>query len=323
MKPSNDSIVLLGGAVKAKGEGKVGGYLVLFGSEEEKDLSGEFFTKSTDFDTDFPGRATPYYHHGLDPEVGVRKLSETKAEIGVDDVGVWIDAQLNMRDKYAAAVYKMADEEKLGWSSGTAPHLVETKESGEILHWPLGLDASLTPTPCDSRNLVSTKSCIRPLKSLAPPTLAQLTGRKSNGLSQSDKRRILGAALDKKLEANGLYLYSYVEDVFDASLVYRVGDRSYEAPYTLSGFVATIGDGVEVAEITRYEPVSPAPIDPEAGLKSARGLIERLRSGTATDAALAEIKGLHAEIAAYLTPPVDHRAAFDREAFHALCHPAF
>ncbi len=53
---------------------------------------------------------------------------------------------------------------QLGWSSGTAAHLVEREEAGEawkIKMWPLGLDASLTPTPAEPRNKVI------PLKSLS------------------------------------------------------------------------------------------------------------------------------------------------------------
>jgi HK97 family phage major capsid protein len=50
----------------------------------------------------------------------------------------------------------------MGWSSGTAGHLVEREEKGasaHILHWPLGLDASITPTPAEYRNsAVSLKS---------------------------------------------------------------------------------------------------------------------------------------------------------------------
>ena len=59
----------------------------------------------------------------------------------------------------------MVEKGKLGFSSGTAAHLVEREQApqGKGVHikmWPLGLDGSLTPTPCDPHNRAV------PLKSL-------------------------------------------------------------------------------------------------------------------------------------------------------------
>jgi HK97 family phage major capsid protein len=68
-----------------------------------------------------------------------------------------------MRDEYEKFIYGMAEAGKQGWSSGTASHLVEKEKSGKatwIRSWPLGLDASLTPTPAEPRNGV------QPLKSI-------------------------------------------------------------------------------------------------------------------------------------------------------------
>ena len=53
----------------------------------------------------------------------------------------------------------------MGWSSGTAAHLVEREPMGraaKIVSWPLGLDASLTPTPAEPRNVTM------PLKAWEP-----------------------------------------------------------------------------------------------------------------------------------------------------------
>jgi HK97 family phage major capsid protein len=61
---------------------------------------------------------------------------------------------LALRDEYEQAIFEMAKAGKLGWSSGTASHLVEHEAVGKswwIKSWPLGLDASLTPTPCEPR----------------------------------------------------------------------------------------------------------------------------------------------------------------------------
>jgi transcriptional regulator with XRE-family HTH domain len=92
----------------------------------------------------------------------VKRAKIGSAEMKVDDVGVWVEGILKTRTKYEKAIAKLAEQGKLSWSSGTAPHLVETKivkGANRILTWPLGLDASLTPTPCESRNdAISIKS---------------------------------------------------------------------------------------------------------------------------------------------------------------------
>lgn len=157
-----DEIIVFGEAVKALGNGKVGGYLVRFSTSSDPDVTQlrDFFTPETDFDLERSTKATVMYDHGLDPVIKKRKLGT--GEMKVDEVGIWIEAQLEMRDDYERAIYDMAQAGKLGWSSGSAPHLVERKKVGnanQIIRWPLGLDASLTPTPAEPRNAaVSLKS---------------------------------------------------------------------------------------------------------------------------------------------------------------------
>ena len=147
----SDDVVYFGDAVKALGDGKIGGYLVRFTSDSDPDLTGEYFTADTDFGD--ATEATVYYNHGLDPVMGKRKLG--KAPIRVDEFGAWAETQLQMRDDYEKFIYQMAEAGKMGWSSGTASHLVEKEPNGKAVwlkSWPLGLDASLTPTPAEPRN---------------------------------------------------------------------------------------------------------------------------------------------------------------------------
>lgn len=155
-----ETLIYFGGEIKALGGGKVGGYLVRFSTADDPDLTGDYFTKSTDFDLERSAMATVLYDHGLDETLKRRKLG--MVECKVDDAGVWAEGQLALRDDYEREIYKLAEAGKLGWSSGTAPHLVERKQVGnafEVLAWPLGLDASLTPRPAEPRTLaVSLKS---------------------------------------------------------------------------------------------------------------------------------------------------------------------
>lgn len=156
-----------GSAVKAMGNGKVGGYLVLFSTDNDPDLTGEFFTKATDFyfDEDEPHRPVVLYDHGLDATLKTRKLG--RGTVKVDDVGVWVEAQLALRDDYEKAVYAMAEAGKLGWSSGSASHMVtreKVKKSIEIKSWAIA-EASLTPIPSEPRTSAITLKSYQEAKS--------------------------------------------------------------------------------------------------------------------------------------------------------------
>jgi hypothetical protein len=143
-----DLAALPGYAVKATGDGWTSGYLVKFGGDGDLSQWRDVFNKDTDY-----GRATKsdvWVHHRMLPGVGKRRLTN-QAEIGVDDEGVFIKHLLDLRSGYEAKLYGLVTQGKLGWSSGTAPHLVDRKAIGDGRHqieqWPLGLDASYTPTP--------------------------------------------------------------------------------------------------------------------------------------------------------------------------------
>ena len=112
------TFVYFGSAVKAHDNGKVDGYLVRFG-EPDASVMRDVFTKATDFDINPESdRSTMLYHHGMDPVLKRKRLGTGKAEIGVDDVGVWIKGQLDLRDEYESAIHELAKKGKLGWSSG-------------------------------------------------------------------------------------------------------------------------------------------------------------------------------------------------------------
>lgn len=151
----DDMLVFFGGELKALGGGKVGGYLVQFGSPDQTDLEGEYFTADTDFDVDDGQKVSVYYQHGMDDLLGKRRLG--KAELRRDDVGVWMEAQLALRDEYERAIYGLAEAGKLGLSSGTAGHLMERElvdgKAVRITRWPI-VEASLTPTPAEPRTRV-------------------------------------------------------------------------------------------------------------------------------------------------------------------------
>lgn len=146
----HETLVFQGTEVKALGDGRIGGYLVLFSGPTDPDLTGDFFTKDTNFGN---RKGTDIlFHHGMDSILKDRVLGQ--GEWKVDDVGVWVEGILDERDQYEKAILRLAQEGKLGWSSGTASHLVTREQKGNaywIKSWPLGLDASLTHTPAEPR----------------------------------------------------------------------------------------------------------------------------------------------------------------------------
>lgn len=146
-----DTLTFQGGAVKALGGGKIGGYLVLFSSADDPDLQGDYFTKGTDLYIDSGETRPILYRHGAHPVIKSRKLG--KAKLTIDEVGVFVEGELELRDNYEKAIYGLAERGKLGWSSGSMSHLVSKNANGksfEITSWPIG-EASLTPAPVEGR----------------------------------------------------------------------------------------------------------------------------------------------------------------------------
>lgn len=238
LTPDNTQ-VYIGGSVKALGDGRVGGYLVLFSSANDPDISDakDFFTKSTDFDLDRSNVCTVLFEHGRDPVLKSRKLGQ--GTMVKDEVGIWFDAKLNMRDAYEKAVYALAEAGALGWSSGTASHLVARKEaansSHEVTAWPLGLDATLTPCPAEPR------LSAMPLKSLpAIKTLADLVAEFEIELDAVDA--------SKSIEIKAKWSAEFVNNLPDSSFAYiadggELDDEGKTAPRKLRMFPYKDGDG--------------------------------------------------------------------------------
>jgi hypothetical protein len=149
-------IINHGSSIKSLDDGKIGGYLVLFSDEKSPDLAGDFFTKDTDFGITDGQKSILWFNHrkpikSADGKEIVVRERIGEGEMKVDDKGVFIEAILYNRAEYEKGLAAM------GWSSGTAAHLVDREKKGNanfIKSWPLGLDASLTPRPCEPRTSV-------------------------------------------------------------------------------------------------------------------------------------------------------------------------
>lgn len=317
-----DALVRYGHEVKALPGGVVGGYLVRFTDETSPDLAGDFFTKDTNFGL-LGEAALCWYGHGQDATLG--KKSFGTASLKVDDVGIWAETQLNLRDAYEAAIYGMAKKGLMGWSSGAPAHLVEREAKSDgvywIKTWPLMCDASLTPIPCEPRNSAM------PIKSVTLPQIEVET--KSKGLSASDKMDLLKGAITAKF--SGSWGYFYICDLYDASVIVNVYGLDedgytdwdspsvrYEVPYTISaGNVVTIGDPVVVVRKTVYEAVAAKDVtfanQSEFVLAAAQDYLQRaeayrdLKARDRRDPAPARIRELKAigqKLLALTEPPV-------------------
>jgi HK97 family phage major capsid protein len=130
-------------------EGRVGGYLVVWGSAQRRDLQGEYFTPQTELGLDWYDRRPVLYHHGLDGDLKAAVIGVIDT-LRADETGVWAEAQLDMRQRYVRAVHRLIERGILGWSSGSLPHLVEVTEEGCIRRWPI-VEGSLTPAPAEPR----------------------------------------------------------------------------------------------------------------------------------------------------------------------------
>lgn len=184
-----EPMILFGAAVKAMGDGLVGGYLIQYGSEATKDAEGEWFTEETDFDTEFPARTSVYYHHGFDPSIGRERL--THGTLERDAIGVKVAAKLDMSNPKHVAIYRGVERGEMGWSSGSLPHITippRERAGGAIKQWPLGHDSSLTRIPADRRNAaVAIKSApLPPVEELIPA--CECGGVKSTSLAENTER---------------------------------------------------------------------------------------------------------------------------------------
>jgi hypothetical protein len=139
-------------AVKSLGKNRIGGYLVLWGDDKRKDLSGEWFTPQTEgllsvFKA--VGKVPLLYHHGRDAKVGLDVVGAYDV-MQPDEVGLWTEAQLDLAGQYRAAVLALAGKQALGQSSQTLFSARKVAPTGEIRRWVI-VEGSLTPTPCEPR----------------------------------------------------------------------------------------------------------------------------------------------------------------------------
>lgn len=254
-----DKFIYYGNAVKALGNGKVGGYAVRFTSENEPDLDGEFFTKDTFFGA--KSELPLFYQHGFDAVLGAEPLKFANVPIMAkntteDEIGLWYEAQLDLSNQYQAYLYQMAEDGKIGYSTGAVGYLVQKESKGNaiwIKSWTLG-EVSLTPTPAEPKNVVL------PAKSMKAI---------SDDMSLSDYVSFITSAWysqnpDMWSEALETYtFYSYVSEVYQSFIIVVIEENNtrkvYKISYLQNASNVVFGtDRVEVVRVTTYEEINVA-----------------------------------------------------------------
>jgi hypothetical protein len=129
----------------------VGGYLLLWGDPEKKDLAGDYFTPETQLWLEEYKSVPALFHHGLDDEVGLTVMGH-RVKAAADDVGVWVEDWLDKSKKYWQMVKPLLEAEALFYSPGSAPHLVEREKDGKLKSFPV-VEDTMTPVPCQHRLL--------------------------------------------------------------------------------------------------------------------------------------------------------------------------
>lgn len=132
---------------------RIGGYLVMWGDENQKDMVDEFFTPDTDFWLGTWPQLPMLYHHGFAEPEGLRGRKSVVGKWDTfeqDDVGLWVEGELEKRHRYREGIDTLIGEKALGLSSGAFPKFVEVTNSGFIKAWPI-IEGSLTTTPMEPR----------------------------------------------------------------------------------------------------------------------------------------------------------------------------
>lgn len=203
-----DFVKNYGGAVKAVAPFTIRGRGVVYGGQ---DLTGDTFTKATDFGESRPFVGMPvYYDHALGTMRG--QIGTVKSWQPTDD-GIDVDIELDRRNKYAAEVMKLVKSGALGLSTGALSHLV-VRQDGELKRWIVG-EISLTPTPAEPRTLTNEVKT-------AKDSVARTAAIASNG---TDDTTQMSEHSDKSSEDIMSDIQTQIKDAVKAALVEAAGEK--------------------------------------------------------------------------------------------------
>lgn len=201
MKKTKDDILIgFGSNVKALGDGRIGGHLVLWGNPEQKDFYRDYFTAETYLGpADGDGRDVTINHRIAlktgNPETDSALKSYTDnifkpggLKTSRDDLGIFGEVICDLSDQYDAMVYKLAEQGKLKFSAGAPSHMIERDTDGRLKMFIIS-EAALTPIPAEPRMVTSR---VMPLKAYVE-FLNPVPSRQGHNIQGVKKMNILEA----------------------------------------------------------------------------------------------------------------------------------
>lgn len=130
----------------------------------KRDTYGTIFSARTDWGFDLHPQGIPVlFNHGFDEDFGLAPIGMTEptASFRTDTDGIWVQMQLDKRQKYyATRIQPLLDANPVGvgLSQGSAEHSVRIdRKTGEVQVWPTH-EVSLTPTESNPWNMVAARS---------------------------------------------------------------------------------------------------------------------------------------------------------------------
>jgi len=127
----------------------IGGYGVVWGDPANKDLVGDYFTPQSDLALDWYPERPLLYQHGLDNRLQTETIGKV-IKMTPDEVGVWVEAQLDLRKKWSSVVKRLVANGVLNYSSGSVERWAKKSNDGKIERWPI-VEMTLTPMPAEPR----------------------------------------------------------------------------------------------------------------------------------------------------------------------------
>lgn len=128
-------------AVKALGEWELEVLGVPFGTRDNKDSDGQFFTERTEAYLANYKSIPVFYYHSINPDGKTMQAEPEligKAEYArTDKQGHWFRVTLDNAKKLARRIWEAAKKGIARASSGSLNYLVRVAQSGEILSWPV------------------------------------------------------------------------------------------------------------------------------------------------------------------------------------------
>lgn len=235
----------------------VGGYGVVFGGQ---DLDGETFTAETDFMLDLVPRKPVFIDHSEDTFVtadgkrvklvGIDRPVGEIVEVKADDVGLYMQLQVEKSNHYWSIVNQMVGTGKAGLSSGTIGHLAR-RDGKTITRWPI-VEESITLTPAEPRTVgverLKSLLALNPsLKAIIPEAAGETAeddaGAGGESLDARRKRIIdaFMAAYPAPQVGGDEYIDWWVVEVFETYLVARLDKAYWQVGYTENGRAAVFG----------------------------------------------------------------------------------